>query len=195
MFVIILTAFISSAVAYVLYKNIRKYHYVLYGLSLLTALFANRFGDLISGGYISFGLFLVVQFTTVFPKKSKIRVALASVRAEYAVIASILISPHAVNHILIYIKYVFPNFSSIEQLFGTIAYLVIIPLFITSFRTVRKKMNYKTWKRLHRIAYLFYFSMMMHVILQQNENIIFYVVLFIIYIILKIRVVIRKQAK
>lgn len=47
----------------------------------------------------------------------------------------------------------------------------MIPLFITSFMKVRKKMNAKTWKKLQRWAYLFYLLAYLHVfILLVNKD-------------------------
>ena len=43
--------------------------------------------------------------------------------------------------------------------------LIMLPLFITSFRKIRRKMKAKTWKRLQRLAYVFYGLLYTHIML------------------------------
>ena len=48
--------------------------------------------------------------------------------------------------------------------------LILIPLFITSFLCVRRKMKPASWKRLQRLAYVFYALMYTHVLLLNTHN-------------------------
>jgi len=48
--------------------------------------------------------------------------------------------------------------------------LVMLPLWITSFPVVRKKMHAKAWKRLQRWAYLFYALLCLHILLLTIPN-------------------------
>ena len=41
--------------------------------------------------------------------------------------------------------------------------LIMIPLTIMSFKTIRKKMNAKTWKKIQRFAYIFYALIYIHI--------------------------------
>ena len=52
-----------------------------------------------------------------------------------------MITPHA-------LKYLFEAIQGKIALpiFGIIAFVLMIPLFITSFPSIRKKMSFKTWK-------------------------------------------------
>lgn len=42
---------------------------------------------------------------------------------------------------------------------------IMIPLFITSFKSVRRKMSAKNWKKLQRAAYVFYALIYVHIML------------------------------
>ena len=64
----------------------------------------------------------------------------------------------------------------------------MLPLFITSFMIVRKKFTFTTWKKLQRFAYLAYIMIFIHLILMAElPNLAVYIVLFVPYIILKLR--------
>ena len=76
---------------------------------------------------------------------------------------------------------------------GLVAFLVMIPLFITSFKFVRIKMKYVKWKKIQRWSYLFYGLTYLHValILLNKDNvdilkIVIYSTIFIVYTILRI---------
>ena len=51
------------------------------------------------------------------------------------------------------------NFSFV---FGVLMFLVFLPLWITSFDIVRKRMSVFTWKKIHKLAYVFYAAMFIH---------------------------------
>lgn len=184
MLIIILTATISVFLAYFFYKQIHKYNVFLYGFAVLMAFAFHESGNIITMGYVPFGMFLVVMFTGVL-SKGVIRKRLAMVRAEYAIIGTILLSAHAIGYIDAYFKYVFPRFQSVSMLIGVITFMIIIPLFITSFQKVRKKMKYKTWKSLHRASYIVYVFIFLHLLFMQNDRFYSYLTIAITYIIFK----------
>ena len=64
---------------------------------------------------------------------------------------------------------------------GIIAFLVMIPLFITSFKKIRIKMKYPEWKKLQRFAYLFYLLVYIKLF-----ELIVYTIVFGAYFILKL---------
>jgi len=51
------------------------------------------------------------------------------------------------------------NFSFV---FGVLMFVVFLPLWITSFDVVRKRMTVHTWKKIHKLAYVFYASLFIH---------------------------------
>ena len=135
-------------------------------------------------GYLGFAFLYVVMMTGALPKKSKIRIKLMQVRKEYSILGFIAITPHALNYLWQYIE------GSIAlPIYGVIAYVIMIPLFITSFSLIRKMFKFKTWKNIQRFAYIVYVLIIIHLLVNSTTiekiNIILYVVLFIIYFIMK----------
>jgi sulfoxide reductase heme-binding subunit YedZ len=130
-------------------------------------------------GLLPSSLFIIVMATAAFNKKWDLTRKLYSVRAELSIIASIFIF----SHILIYsIKFgvVFWEFAldnSWKLLFSRmliplllyldaiVCFIIVFPLFITSFPRVRKKMNAKSWKKLQKWSYLLYFLIYLHAFL------------------------------
>ena len=47
---------------------------------------------------------------------------------------------------------------------GIIAFIIMTPLFITSFKKVRRKMQGIQWQKLQRLAYIFYFLVYIHIL-------------------------------
>jgi DMSO/TMAO reductase YedYZ heme-binding membrane subunit len=55
-------------------------------------------------------------------------------------------------------------------IFGTISFLIMLPLFLTSTNWAIKKMGYKTWKNLQRFAHLSFLFAIIHVALIDYFN-------------------------
>ena len=135
----------------------------------------------IQKGAFGLSFFYVVMLTGALKNKSKLRIALFSVRKEYSILGFIIISPHALNN---FIKYVMGDISI--PIFGIIAYSIMIPLFITSFTIVRKKFKYTAWKNLQRFAYISYILLFVHLMVNsESPNKIVYIILFVFYGVLK----------
>ena len=73
------------------------------------------------------------------------------------------------------------------ELLGLVAYVIMIPLFITSFKWIRKKFTFMGWKRLQNLAYFVYVIMFVHLFLAASLpiNKILYLILFVPYLIYK----------
>ncbi len=183
MTIIISTSLIVTILSYFFYKEIHKYRYYLYaGFGIIVLLLLDE-PNIVSLGYIPFGTFLVVMYAGVL-EKSTIRKRLFMVRAELAVIGGILLIPHAFG----FIEFLLDDYKGplmIFFLFGILSVIILIPLWITSFTFVRKKMGYKNWKRLHQIAYVFYGSVLFHLILMKNERMWIYILILSVYVLLK----------
>ena len=106
-------------------------------------------------GHTAFALYVLVMFAGAFKHKSKPKTTLMMVRRELAIIGFILLVPHVVLLIWTALTNYNPT--------GTIAFLIMIPLFITSFKHIRKKMKPLQWKKLHRLAYAAYAVIYLHV--------------------------------
>lgn len=178
-------------------KFIRKHNVTLYILFTLLSIISYFMIKIpifmpIRQGFLGLAFFYVVMLTGALKDKSKYRVALMSVRREYSIIGFIVITPHALFHILRVI-----NSSIAPPWFGIVAYAIMIPLFITSFMKIRKRFTYKSWKSLQRFAYLSYLGLLIHLIINSSKNIntIIYISLFSVYIILKAIYTYRKTLK
>ncbi len=120
-------------------------------------------------GALPAAFFVLVMFAGAFRAGSKEAKKLMPIRAELAIIASIL----TVTHLVIYgLKYLTRLFSSklhgtqtALTVFALIMTVLLIPLAVTSFKKIRKSMNAKKWKALQRSAYAFYALLYLHILL------------------------------
>ena len=165
-------------------KFIHKHNYVIYAISgIITLIFSGEDANIITLGYVPLSYMIVVMYTGVF-QKGFIKKRLMMVRAENAIIGFIFLLSHAIGFLEFYLDYgnIFEN---IVPLIGLAAFILSIPLFVTSFRFIRKHFKYSEWKLLHKLAYLFYLLLLVHMILINNDRLIFYIFLFGVYFILK----------
>lgn len=133
------------------------------------------------------------------------------IRAELSIIASIL----TLAHNIVFGRYHFvtlftnPKSMSINMLLAAIISVILIvimlPLMITSFPSIRKKMKYKSWKKLQRLAYIFYGLIYVHVMLimtplakagnsQYILNVLIYSLVFLTYAAMRIAKAINKKS-
>lgn len=175
-------------------KFIKKHAILIYSIStmlaLLTFIFSLAFPGTVfstlsfpwSKGFFGLALFYLVMLAGALPNWNY-KKRIYSVRTELSIIGFISISPHAIfNLIKIFNNTIAPTY------FGIITYVIMIPLFITSFIIIRKKMNNRHWKNLQRFAYLAYLLLFIHLVIQFSQpiNRILYIVLFVVYSIFKI---------
>lgn len=115
--------------------------------------------DFFGRGTFTTATFMVVMFLGVITKHNKVSRKLMSVRGEISIIGSLLTLSHNVVFGIRYFPIVFtnPQAMPVRHLIASIITLcllaMLIPLFITSFKSVQRKMNGKTWKRIQRMAY------------------------------------------
>lgn len=153
-------------------------------------------------GHATFAFFVLVMFAGAFKNKSKPKKVLFSVRRELAILGFLFLIPHTV--LLVWLA--LSNFNPT----GTLAFLIMIPLFVTSFRSVKKKMHPKAWFKLHKLAYWAYALIFLHL---ASITIIFnllgyestlelilgfirfllYTAIFIVYTVMKVRKTPRKK--
>jgi len=165
-------------------RIIHRYHYVLYAIAAIIALIsALDYSNIITLGYLPLSFMIVVMYTGVLDK-GKIRKHLAMVRAENAIIGMILLAPHGIGYIEYYLEYS-SLIDSPVPLLGIASLSIAIPLFITSFPFIRKRFNYKEWKQIHLLAYVFYILVFIHLLLINNSRLMIYLIIFGVYIVLK----------
>jgi DMSO/TMAO reductase YedYZ heme-binding membrane subunit len=130
--------------------------------------------------YIGLALLSIVMFTGVLNRQNNFAKTLFSIRGELAIMGFIFVSFHAIKHILNDETY------PLVWVFGLLTYLVLIPLTLTSSIKVRKWIGPKLWKRIHRLSYVFYFFVFVHLYLAANPmNQIIYMSIFALYTVLK----------
>lgn len=174
------------------YKSIHRYKYILYAVTLIAALLLREDSNLVTLGYVPFGIFLVVMYTGVLDK-GIIRKRLFMVRAELSIIASILLASHALGFLEYFLDEIGLLNGDLSFYMGVVAFIIVVPLFITSFMFIRRQMGYKTWKKLHTFSYLFYFFVGLHLVLIQNNRLWLYVLLFGVYFLLKGSMYLQKK--
>ena len=185
-------ALISRALAILGYffgKSIRKYSVILYVLAAILSIAAFFLVDKIKimemfvNGIFGVSFLYIIMFTGALNKKSTISKKLVSIRKEYSILGFIFIIPHATNYVI----ELFSDFGQIEYYFGIAAFVVMIPLFYTSFSVIRKKYKYPAWKKLHRWSYLAYSLIFVHLLfVADTRDLIAYIVIFTPYIVMKL---------
>ena len=90
---------------------------------------------LLRRGVLAGAMFLWVMYAIVLPAKSRLQRVMMSLRAQIAIAAC----------------------------FSLAMILLLLPLTVTSFQVVRRKMNAKRWKQLQRFSYLFYGLLYLHI--------------------------------
>ncbi len=162
---------------------------------------------LFSKASVPSALFIIVMYVGILPRQSIYFKRLKPIRAELSIIATILTLGHNAGYGKRYFSALvekgnIPVNLYYASLVSLIMIAIMLPLFITSFRSVRKKMKGKTWKNLQKTAYLFYFLMWLHVVLIYASsaekgvfdallNLAFYHLIYSIYIFGKLRRLLR----
>lgn len=185
---------IISITSFFLYKPIHKYKYFLYAAAFITALILHEEGNYITYGYTGLSFFIVVMYSGVLDK-STFRKRLFMVRAELAILGTIFLFPHILGYLEIVLDEVGLLNAPLNFFLGFVAGIIILPLFFTSFTFIRKKMKYKEWKRLHKLAYVSYFFIGLHLISINNERQLLYIVLFGTYFVLKGIMIVQQSIK
>ena len=181
MITILYTVFSITIAALLFSKEIHQSNKLFYSIAIVVAIFTtSHIPNVVNTGYVPIAFFIVVLFSGLLEKNS-IRKRLFTVRAELAIIGSILMFPHAYGYLEYYLGDLQGSTLTISFVLGLSAYVLMIPLTITSFQKIRRKMGYKTWKALHKTAYIFFFLVGLHVILIANENQLLYTILFTFY--------------
>ena len=123
----------------------------------------------ISRGTLATALFILVMYARILPPKSRMFRTLMSLRAPIAIMAAFMIFLHNGIYFVHYhenarlkdISMTTPEI--VAAACTTLMILLLIPLTITSFTCVRKRMKGTIWKKLQRLSYLFYGLIYLHV--------------------------------
>ena len=180
--IVILTLLCSLAFFHFFGKAVKKKPTVLYGICILLSLvsiFYPREGGLpfldfffkkiMQRGILAGSLFIWVMIAPVLPKRFSGRKTIYLLRGEMAISASLITLAHNLAFGGKYFGAVFfgQGHISLMELHAAIVsclmILLLIPLTITSFQTVRRKMQVKTWKKVQNWSYLFYLLLYLHI--------------------------------
>ncbi|WP_353505363.1 ferric reductase-like transmembrane domain-containing protein [Clostridium sp. Marseille-Q2269] len=216
---LLIYSFISVIIFSIIFsKNITKYSKIFYSLagliSIITIIyetFKMVHGTKLSGfiyylektsikGIISVSFFILVMYAGALSTNYSFTKKLLKMRAELAIIASILLLPHGIIYTIKFFLFSFKKVMSNPS--GSMAYLgivitgligliLMIPLFITSFKKIRRKMSAYSWKKLQKKSYIFYFLTYLHIMIIGIKsmnwiNISTYSTIFMLYTILRI---------
>lgn len=185
--IVLVFLILLTVLAYFAGKFIRKHNVKIYMVAAIVSVLAYIFKDKafttpIMQGFLGLSFFYIVMITGAIDKKYKIKAKFSGLRREYSIIGFIVITPHALNYMLQGL-----NGTIDLEWFGIISFVLMIPLFVTSFLTIRKKMKAKTWNLIQSAAYIIYLLLFVHLILNytQKINLILYLVIFIFYFVMK----------
>lgn len=113
-------------------------------------------------GHFSLALFILVMLAGVMKKNGIYRSVIDPVRGDLSLYGFIYLLPHIFLRFDMYIN----GFNPI----GSIAYLLMIPLLVTSIRNVKKNIETEKWQEMHKLGYLVYFLIYIHVGFRININ-------------------------
>lgn len=182
-------AVILAVLGYFFGKEIRKNSFVInivaVVIGVISILLMDKIPmmDVFIQGILGSSFLFIVMFTGAFKKKSTLSKKFMTIRKEYSILGFIFLLPHLV----IYVIDLLGDLNYIESWIGLIAFIIMIPLFITSFSRFRKKYKFPVWKKLHRWSYLAYALILVHVVLiAELQDAIVYVVIFTPYFVMKL---------
>ena len=127
------------------------------------------FKKIMQRGILAGSLFILVMLAPVLPKSFSGRKTIYLLRGEMAICASLITLAHNLAFGGKYFDALFLGHGHISlmelhaAIVSCLMILLLIPLTITSFQAVRRKMQAKTWKRLQNWSYLFYLLLYLHI--------------------------------
>jgi len=121
-----------------------------------------------SRGALGAAFWAVVMWAGALPNGSAPIKKLMPIRGELSITAAILTFSHIITYGLQYISNFLKGRTAsgfvVTSIVCIIMVLIMIPLTVMSFKTIRKKMNAKRWKKIQRSAYIFYVLIYIHII-------------------------------
>ena len=125
---------------------------------------------LFTRGAVAGAFWALVMWAGALPRGSRAGKRLLAARGELSIFAAVLTLCHAVLRLILYIRQLLlPRFHPDGTFLATfvivlLLLLVMLPLTVISFKAVRRRMAAKRWKRIQRLAYLFYGLIYVHVL-------------------------------
>ena len=164
---------------------------------------------LFTKGALAAALFFFVIFANAVPNGSAFMRHVMPIRGELSILASILAIGHGVAlgkaQLLHALEGRLGGAVEIAAFSVSIILIAImLPLFVTSFKRIRRKLPPKQWKKLQHSAYAFYALMFLHIVLFNIKsarggnagaiaNVLIYGALFITYAVMRSRKALEKK--
>lgn len=123
-------------------------------------------------GSLGAAFWAVVMWAGALPNGTFAIKKLMPIRGELSITAAVLTLSHVVTYGIQYISDIIRDRTGsgdalrdfiITSIVCLVMVLIMLPLTVMSFKTVRRKMNAKLWKKIQRTAYLFYALIFIHV--------------------------------
>lgn len=209
---IILALVFYGAAADIMKKHSRVFYICFYALVLLMAvIYTGSYDkvlpaglkfvtDLFQRGVMASATFVIVMYLGLVRNHTAFTRRYMRIRGEMSIIGCLM----ALTHNILFGRHYFVALFDREAIMPTQVRLaaivsmcliaLMIPLFVTSFTAVRRKMKGKSWKRLQRLAYPFYILLYVHVMLLFSMNpeknrlsIVIYTLVYVTYIVLRLK--------
>lgn len=177
-FTILALAGIITITAY-RFPNMYKRAWILYTVAFLITIvgivfYEDYYYQILQGGLLGYSFIFVVMFVGVLPNKLTITRHIKKNRGVFSILGFIFISSHAILHLFTF---------GIVNIYGLIAYGLMVPLTIISFRVIRKEIPPKDWFTIQKAAYLIYIVLFVHLyVVSAVENKVVYAILATLYI-------------
>ncbi len=121
-----------------------------------------------SRGALGTAFWAIVMWTGALPNGSAPIKKLMPIRGELSITAAILTFSHIITYGVTYITNLIKGRTGSDFVMTSIVCLAMVlimtPLTVMSFKKIRKKMNAKTWKKIQRLAYIFYALIYIHIL-------------------------------
>lgn len=143
----------------------------------------------IDRGHLTLAFFILIMFAGVMKKTWVPYKKILLVRGDLAIMGFIFLLPHGIERLSLALG----GYNTS----GLIAAIIMIPLTISSFMSIRKKIRPDRWRKLHKLAYIAYLMIYFHLgfdvfidasfgYIEISPNSIVFHLLFITYLVLKI---------
>jgi len=121
-----------------------------------------------SRGALGTAFWAAVMWAGALPNGSAPIKKLMPIRGELSITAAILTFSHIITYGMTYITNLIKGRTGSDFVLTSIVCLAMVlimtPLTVMSFKAVRKKMSPQTWKKIQRIAYIFYALIYVHIL-------------------------------
>lgn len=121
-----------------------------------------------SRGALGTAFWAVVMWAGALPNGSAPIKKLMPIRGELSITAAILTFSHIITYGMTYITNLINGRTGSDFVLTSIVCLAMVlimtPLTVMSVKKIRKKMNAKTWKKIQRLAYIFYALIFIHIL-------------------------------